>query len=527
MSQLVPSVGPNRGHRGDMAIPGARAAYREPMGQPAAVRPANTELIALREDAGLSQQDLAEALSMLSDEKFDRPVEITKKTIGRWERGEVEWPQPFYRRLLAEYFGVAVDELGFRRPRPTETPRQRSSGETGELMAILSTPGEQDPQVEKDQADWKRVREQLGGSRRALAVLAEQLYPEYRVPGLENTGVITHPSWLPPEPIPLHQVVLDRLEDAGEPAITGSERESELVRPLASRTHRYKRYSHALRDLAPPRLFENRLCFRLLDVDWSRPTEQLRFGSMGFFDAIDTNEAVAHEAALHHGRSSADGRYELSRPSWRGLSFRKRMGDPFDLGRRPLMGAIGTLMIRAGESPSLVLHQRDGASVAGGGSMLHLLPAGIFQPSSVMPDSIANDFSLWRNIQRECAEELLGHAEYDGTGRPIDYDGEPFSSMDVALSSGALRIYCLGVTLDALTLAGDILTVAVLDQSCYDELFAQKVVDSNAEGLIPTRVVPFEENTLTELFARQFLSPGLGAGLYLAWKHRAQLLAIH
>ena len=116
----------------------------------------------------------------------------------------VEWPQPFYRRLLAEYFGVAVDELGFRRPRPTETPRQRSSGETGELTAILADPGEHDPKVLKDQEDWKRVREQLGSSRRALAVLAEQPYPEYCVPGLENTGVIAHPSWIPSEPIPLH-----------------------------------------------------------------------------------------------------------------------------------------------------------------------------------------------------------------------------------------------------------------------------------------------------------------------------------
>ncbi|MEJ2861459.1 helix-turn-helix transcriptional regulator [Actinomycetospora flava] len=506
-----------------MAIPDARAAYREPMGQPAAVRPANTELIALREDAGLSQQDLAEALSMLSDEKFDRPVEITKKTIGRWERGEVEWPQPFYRRLLAEYFGVAVDELGFRRPRPTETPRQRSSGETGELMAILSTPGEQDPQVAKDQADWKRVREQLGGSRRALAVLAEQLYPEYRVPGLENTGVIAHPSWLPPEPIPLHQVVLDRLEDAGEPAITGSEREAELVRPLASPTHRYKRYSHAVRDLAPPRLFENRLCFRLLDVDWSRPTEQLRFGSMGFFDAIDTNEAIAHEAALHHGRAGSDGSYQLAQASWRRLSFRKCVGDPFDLRRRPLMGAIGTLLVRGGESPSVVLHQRDGDRVAGGGSMLHLLPAGIFQPSSVMPESIANDFSIWRNIQRECAEEILGRNEYDGTGRPVDYDAEPFASMDSAFAAGTVHAYCLGVTLDALTLAGDILTVAVLQPALYDRLFGQSV-DRNEEGSIPTKTIPFEANTIAALMGRSLLSPGAAAALFYSWQHRHLLL---
>jgi hypothetical protein len=39
----------------------------------------------------------------------------------------------------------------------------------------------------------------------------------------------------------------------------------------------------------------------------------------------------------------------------------------------------------------MVLHQRDGGQVAGGGGMVHLLPAGIFQPSSVLPAAIAAD----------------------------------------------------------------------------------------------------------------------------------------
>ena len=133
----------------------------------------------------------------------------------------------------------------------------------------------------------------------------------------------------------------------------------------------------------------------------------------------------------------------------------------------------------AGESPCVVLHKRDGAHVAGGGGMIHLLPAGIFQPSSVMPESVADDFSLWRNVQREYAEELLGHDEYDGTGGPIDYSNtELFATMDDSLASGALRVYCLGIILDALTLAADILTVAVIEPDLYDQLFAD-TVDTN------------------------------------------------
>lgn len=68
-------------------------------------------------------------------------------------------------------------------------------------------------------------------------------------------------------------------------------------------------------------------------------------------------------------------------------------------------------------------------------------------------------------------EELLGHEEFDGTGRPIDYDTEPFATMEAALADGRLRAYCLGITLDALTLAGDILTVVIIEPELYDELF--------------------------------------------------------
>jgi hypothetical protein len=239
---------------------------------------------------------------------------------------------------------------------------------------------------------------------------------------------------------------------------------------------------------------------------------------------MDTNEALAHETALHHLARDAAGDVSVCRPSWRNLAFRKLIGDPFDLSRRPLMGAIGTLTIRAGESPSMILHQRDGGGVAGGGGMTHLLPAGIFQPCSVMPESVANDFSIWRNIQREYAEELLGQAECDGSGRPLDYSNvEPFATMDQGLADGRIRVYCLGLTLDALTLAGDLLTVAVFEPELYDSLFGGHV-DRNDEGAIPARAVPFEAHTIRQLRESGQLSAGATAAIELSWRHRKYVL---
>jgi len=516
----APIQEPMWGHRGDIEGRGALVVYGGHMADRLPHRTLNDALIRLREDAGLSQQELANGLNNLAASAYDQRPNLTKKTVGRWERGEVDWPQPFYRRLLAEYFKVAVDELGFYRP-------HRSTGAPvggDDILTLIADPSNSDPRVGKDQQSWRDTRTALGKNRRTLAVLAEQLYPQSRIAGLENTGVITHPSWIPHTPVPLTRVslVLDPL--APEPLITGGERESAPVRPLASAEHRYRRYHHAIRDLTPPRLFENRLCFRLMDLDWSVPTMKMKFGQMGFFDSIDTNEVLAHETALYHLFRDRHGEFRTSKPSWRRLAFRKLVDDPFDLTRRPLMGAIGTLTIRSGESPSVVLHHRDGDRVAGGGGMAHLLPAGIFQPSSVIPSAVVEDFSIWRNIQREYAEELLGHDEYDGSGRPITYaDLEPFVTMDRALTAGDIRVWFLGLTLDALTLCGDILTVAVIEPELYDDLFAD-AVNTNAEGSVLARALPFEAHTIQRLRELGQLSPGATAALHFAWQHRATLL---
>lgn len=497
----------------------SRAALYRGLVPPAEPRVPNGALITLREDAGLSQQDLANELNDIAAKRFDKHPLITRKTVGRWERGEVVWPQPFYRRLLAERFQCAVDELGFRRPR-----RSRQDDAVPAPFTLVSPPSTTEPHVEQDQRRWKAVRTALGRRRRDLAVIAEELYPDHRVAGLEGTGIISTPVWIPEQPVPLNEITLELDSVVTEPAITGAEPESAAVRPLLSLEARYRCYHDAVRDLARPRLFENRLCFRLVGLDWTKPTLRMTFGQMGFFDSIDTNEALAHETALRHLSLDGDDEMVMPRASWRQLTFRKLLGDPFDLSRRPLMGAVGTLTIRGGDAPSVVLHQRDSSRVAGGGGMIHLLPAGVFQPSSVIPTAIAEDFSFWRNIQREYAEELLGLDEFDGSGHPIHYDElEPFVTMDQAVGDGRIRVCCLGVTLDALTLAGDILTVAVIDPELYDSLFGN-AVDSNSEGSVPAKAVPFEADTLAWLRESGRLSPGAAAALHLAWTHRRTLL---
>jgi hypothetical protein len=54
-----------------------------------------------------------------------------------------------------------------------------------------------------------------------------------------------------------------------------------------------------MRDLDRPRLFDNRVCYRLLGAEPMPAGEAatLTFGHMRYFDMIDVGEALAHELA--------------------------------------------------------------------------------------------------------------------------------------------------------------------------------------------------------------------------------------
>jgi hypothetical protein len=54
------------------------------------------------------------------------------------------------------------------------------------------------------------------------------------------------------------------------------------------------------------------------------------------------------------------------------------------------------------------LHSRDASNVATSGGIVGVMPAGVFQPSTVRSGGHDADFDLWRNIMREYSEEFLG-----------------------------------------------------------------------------------------------------------------------
>jgi hypothetical protein len=106
--------------------------------------------------------------------------------------------------------------------------------------------------------------------------------------------------------------------------------------------------------------------------------------------------------------------------------LRALIGDPCDLRRRPANLAVSTLTLRheaASGGASFLLHWRDPAKVGHAGGLYQVIPVGVFQPSGEAAWNERRDFSLWRCVIREFAEELRGRSEdYGSEAGPVDYD---------------------------------------------------------------------------------------------------------
>jgi hypothetical protein len=369
---------------------------------------------------------------------------------------------------------------------------------------------------------WRAVRRELNQHRHQLTQAANRLYPGVLRVG--TTELLSRPEWIPDWPLELGEVILNWFERPLAPAVDGSEPASEGVRPLRPDSSHYPAYAEALADLGPPALFDNRASYRLLAADLTPGPSHVDLTLGRYFDGVNIGEALAHElsAAWMPGPATMDS-----------LPFRSLVGDPCDLSRRSAIPAITTLTIRRapGGEASFLMHWRDPAKVTHAGGLRQVIPVGIFQPADNSPASVRNDLSLWRSMVREFSEELLGTSEdYRDLGSPIGYDYWPFyRELSAARAAGSLRVFCLGLGVDPLTLAVDLLTVAVFASEVFDVLFG-RLVAANAEGRVMGGAdgaagAPFTGETVARFAGGgEPMQPAGAAVLQLAWRHRDSLL---
>lgn len=472
----------------------------------------NTDLLAdvqreYRKSNGLNQSDLAQLLSM--DQSY-----ISKIETGQRKVFDV---QMLLR--ISQQLGVKPSLLGL----SDELLRPVSPPETSPLV------GGADP-VDASQQGWCRTRRRLNRSRGDLARTASGLYAENVRIG--KLPFMAGPTWMPAEPIPLDAIALEWSDDAVGAEVNGTEPEACSVLPLRAPGRRFSRYTSAIRYLDAPKLFENRPSYRLLDVDLASGTPRMDFGLATYFDKLDLSEAVAHELA-----DAVDSSARGQQVGWADLPLRSLVGDPFDLRRRFVMPAVETLTLRRDRKTggaTFLLHWRDPAKVATAAGIYGLIPAGEFQPSSVASWDRQNDFSIWRGMVREFSEELLGEPERDGSsGEPLDYENwSLYRDLEVSRAEGRVRPYCVGMGLDTLTLTATVLTVVVIDDDVFDDLFGE-TVRINAEGELvasseATSVsggLPFDGPTVNRLLTTEpMASPG-ACILDRAWRFHDHLLS--
>jgi|SRR5215475_1719160 len=368
-------------------------------------------------------------------------------------------------------------------------------------------------QLTASQRDWLRARQLMREHHYDLAVTAARLYPA--AIHVTGTPLVSTVDWIPTKPIPLDAVTLQYVPDAPPAAVTGREPAALDALPVRPDGTRYARYSDAVAELTPPSVFEDRPTYRMLDADLTGSGPRLVFGPGSYFAGMDVGDTCAHEyTAAALGTA-------VTQP------VRAAIGDPCDPARRPVNLAISALTLRHDRSTGTAtfpLHARSAAAVGHAGGMHQVLPVGVFQPAGTRPWNIANDFDLWRSMIREYAEELLGASEDYGTDTaPIDYNAWPFAAaMTAALRDGHIRAHCLGLGVDPLTLATDLLTVVTIDAATYDDLFG-RAVEANAEGTV-TATVPFTVGTIERYAAHEPTQAACAALLRLAWQHRITLL---
>jgi hypothetical protein len=389
------------------------------------------------------------------------------------------------------------------------------------------------PAVTGESAErWRAVRRVLTAHRHELGRVAARLYPE--VPRVASADLLCREEWVPAEPLGLDDLALHwddgapgQQGDSGNRDGAGTRRYAEAsrgVRPVRPDGERYRSYTEAVAALDRPALFENRPCYRLLDARLAA-SARLRLGETSYFEGIDLGHAVAHELAAAWERSGDAVRMA-------DLPLRSLAGDPCALTRRQSLIAVTTLTLRrdATGAASFVLHWRDPAKVNHGGGLYQVMPVGLFQPVTAAAAALRHDLSLWKSIAREYSEEFLGTSEdYQTSEGLLDYDGWPFyRRLTGAMRAGRLTVHCLGLGVDPLSFATDLLAVAVFDADLFDAEFAG-LVARNAEGRVITGAgsagIPFTGDTIARLTGGGEPFQAAGAALLqLAWEHRKHLL---
>lgn len=223
--------------------------------------------------------------------------------------------------------------------------------------------------------------------------------------------------------------------------------------------------------------------------------------------------------------------------------------DPLDFANRSVGTGINTLLVLCSRRrpPGFLLHQRGkGASspdapikLAEGGSTLHVVPAGTFQPVHgqwlLGPQEPDPEFSLSRNVLREFCEEALycddpqvrqRYRGWENMIRAVYLAQDPDKVFDQHptlratkdfFDQGRARQFFLGAALDLVSTKLEILTVLLLDWDEFEQR-GLRITRENPEGLVQD-LREFSPAGLAAALREELLQPAGAGCLALARRH--------
>jgi hypothetical protein len=376
-----------------------------------------------------------------------------------------------------------------------------------------------------------RDRQQYEAKRAVLNHQAVDWYRQ-RVDVIGSTSQITCPGWIPKEPIPVSEVKVADDQSADTESVFLERLKSPLSYDLPYRDGARGRFSsrhEAVGTLCRPSLWENRICYRLTRVEILSGVARLSVAPVHFFTGFDTSETLAIEL-LRNTEARRNRRFAL----------RQAIGSPCDLQWNPVHAGVCTLTIVRGADgvDRFFLMDRDRTAVADGIDQRHLIPAGVFQPSTDHPSAWHEDRDVWRSIVREACEEFLPDLDpVDSSSAAVDLETvEPYATVMRQGRSGHVKCYFLGVGIDPVQLQPEILTSCVFTEKAFRGLFGATFDQAdvrNREGrVIGAQVIgttksgcrligfPFSKTEVEKALTNTSmpLVSGAAACLYLAWQ---------
>lgn len=354
---------------------------------------------------------------------------------------------------------------------------------------------------EKFVSDFKSVRSEIKNRRKQFQNTAIQEYnkrSERRMIIQNKLPLLTMGGWILSEPREMNDTVLELCSDIS-PVLINNQTE---IGP-------YKCFSDAISDLDKPKKMDRNKQYRLLKIE----PDKLTFSQevYDYFDKINVGNFLVYEYANHVINRGPSKIYD---------KVLNGLDQPY---KSIVLAGVNTLtLLKSGTRLRFIMHFR-GKDLGSSEGTYHVIPAGEFQPSCQAAISFEEDFSLWKNIMRESAEELLCEEEYDGnSGVPFNYQKEPYLTLEKERLSGNIKLFYFGVGYDPLSLQAEILTCVVYKEEVFNKIYGLPPKERNSEGVIITDESEWGREFTDKEIESYYSSNTLAAGesiLRIAQKH--------